>query len=125
MAVKIPPQSQNFLFVGQGGKMTRHIQKLIILILTILLTACLSIADDESEEQLQGDLKGQILMWHTWEGEERGELKEILAGFTEMYPDVTIAEEAYPLEDIEDTFSYEVQAGLGPDILIAPANLTE
>ncbi|MBV7332021.1 extracellular solute-binding protein [Chloroflexi bacterium TSY] len=98
------------------------IPKIIIPILMLLcLTACFGSAVRDSGGRLSNDLRGQLLIWHTWEGEERETLQGIFGDFTDLYPNVNLVEEFYPLDTIEETFQYQVEAGLGPDLFVAPA----
>lgn len=93
--------------------------------LIVFLTSCLSNFGLESDTSLDDELAGQILIWHTWHGQEQAALQELLDGFMELHPRVSIVEEFYDIASIEETYRYQIEAGLGPDILIAPASWAE
>ena len=99
-------------------------QSLYILIIIAMscLAACQSSENDPSVGQEAEQLSGRLLVWHTWQGEEQETLRAILDDFTELYPDVIILDEYYPTEELEELFIYQAEAGLGPDLLIAPAS---
>jgi ABC-type glycerol-3-phosphate transport system substrate-binding protein len=86
----------------------------IVLFLTWFLTAC-------STQEKEG-LNGQLLIWHSWEGAEREALQKFQDDFRELHPDVTIMEDFFPLDELEEAYLFQVEADLGPDILIAPAD---
>lgn len=66
------------------------------------------------------DLQGRILLWHGWSEEEAAVLDEILASFSEIYPDVTIVSAAVPPAELRQQYRDTAELGLGPDLLIAP-----
>jgi maltose-binding protein MalE len=79
------------------------------------ITACGIAAADEAE------LRGQILVWHGWEGEEAVILDQLLAQFAAIYPGVIVIHESKPLAEIGAEFLDKAAFGMGPDLLIAPA----
>ncbi len=102
--------------------MKRHKSLSLIFILILLLAGCFSVLDGEPDTVSNDDLEGQILIWHTWQGQEQIALRELLDGFMELHPNVSIVEEFYDIDAIGETYRYQIEAGLGPDILIAPAS---
>lgn len=103
-----------------------HVRKTILLLLITLLTSCLNtVYEETTTDHLLGNPQGDVLVWHTWEGAERETLRETFENFMTLYPEVTIVEESFSLNQLEDEYSYHVQAGLGPDILIAPSTWSE
>ncbi len=91
--------------------------KLSIIIVVLFLVACNADNHDVSSE-----ISGQVLIWHTWEGNEEVVLNKILNNFTELYPDVTIVAESFPAEELEEAFVNNAKLGLGPDVVIAPSD---
>ena len=85
----------------------------IILLFTSLLTAC---STDSS------NLDGQIMLWHSWQGAEAQALQKMLDEFRQLHPEVGIAIDFYPASEIEEAYRVQVEAGLGPDMLVAPAD---
>lgn len=69
----------------------------------------------------QAELRGQILVWHGWTGQEAIILDQLLDQFMAIYPGVTIIHERKDLAEIGDEFLDEARLGTGPDLLIAPA----
>ncbi|MGB0384751.1 MAG: extracellular solute-binding protein [Ardenticatenaceae bacterium] len=86
----------------------------IVLFFMSFLTAC-SASD-------QGELDGQLLIWHSWEGAEREALQKFVENFRVLHPELTIVEDFFPFDEIEEAYLSQVEAGLGPDLLIAPAD---
>jgi len=97
----------------------------LFILLILPLTSCLSDMGIEFRSISEDELQGQILIWHTWQGQEQTALRGLLDGFTELHPNVSIVEEFYDIEDIQEIYRYQIEAGLGPDILIAPASWAE
>lgn len=89
---------------------------LTIFLIGIMVVACsAATASDEAE------LRGQILMWHGWSGQEAAILDQLLEQFMAIYPGVIVIHESKPLAEIGDDFLEEARLGTGPDLLIAPA----
>ncbi|MDM8527309.1 extracellular solute-binding protein [Anaerolineales bacterium HSG24] len=93
---------------------------LMITIVTTLLASCQNIIP--LLEQDSDELRGNILIWHAWEDNEAQVLDEILDEFTDTHPNVTIIRRALTADVIIDEYSRLSASGLGPDILIAPAD---
>lgn len=85
----------------------------IVLLFTSFFTAC---STDSS------NLDGQIVIWHSWQGAEAQALQKMLEEFRELHPEVGIAIDFYPASEIEEAYQVQVEAGLGPDMLVAPAD---
>ena len=62
------------------------------------------------------------MIWHSWEGAEREALEQILDNFRELHPDLTMTADFVPFDELEEVYLSQVEAGLGPDLLIAPAD---
>ncbi len=89
---------------------------LIIFLIGVVVVACSAArASDEPE------LRGQILIWHGWSGQEAAILDQLLDQFMTIYPGVIVIHERKPLAEIGDDFLEEARLGTGPDLLIAPA----
>lgn len=104
--------------------MWNRVNTVLIILLMVLLSACLSTPAEDADQQLQRSLSGQLLIWHTWEGEQRASLQRSLENFMELNPGLSIIEEAYPFDEMEEAFRSQVEAGLGPDMLIGPSEWT-
>jgi maltose-binding protein MalE len=107
---------------NQKLEVERTMKKYILValvVLPMLLTSCLNSSGNNKN---QNDLKGQILVWHSWQGGEREDLDKLLGNFTNLYPNVKIVEESFSLDEIENRFETQVVSGYGPDILIVPGD---
>ncbi|MDM8530646.1 extracellular solute-binding protein [Anaerolineales bacterium HSG25] len=93
---------------------------LIITIVTTLLAACQNFIPIPGQDP--DELRGTILIWHAWEDNEAQVLDEILDEFTDTHPNVTIIRRTLADDVIIEEFSRLAASGLGPDILIAPAD---
>ena len=87
----------------------------IIILVGVTLMACGANSTDEEE------LRGQILVWHGWSGQEAIILNQLLDQFMTIYPGVIIVHESKPLANIGNEFLSDATLGTGPDLLIAPA----
>ena len=82
-----------------------------------LTGACGSAFGDEEADQLGG----RILLWHAWNEEDSVVLDEVLGRFREIHPGVTIKVQRFEHQDaLQAEFITSADAGLGPDVLIAP-----
>lgn len=64
------------------------------------------------------NLAGRIIIWHSWNSAETAVLEEVLNGFEEINPDVTIIRLALAPQDLLFRFRQSAQEGVGPDLLI-------
>jgi ABC-type glycerol-3-phosphate transport system substrate-binding protein len=80
----------------------------------IFLYACFSDLPTQSSEQLQGTL----LVWYP----EEGNLTEVLGlglqEFEKLNPQVTILEQAIPIDEIPERFFKQSQSGLGASVIL-------
>lgn len=83
----------------------------LLFILAVMLMGCAS--DDSAEE-----LRGQLLLWHSWSFQDRQTLNRITTQFREIYPDVEIITVAIPANDLERRYRETAALGLGPDMVI-------
>lgn len=83
----------------------------LFLMLMLLLVSCQSNSGNN-------DLKGRLIVWHSWSPAEVVELEAAFDRFEEIHPDVQIVSVSLP----EDLFLEELikagQAGLGPSLFI-------
>jgi len=80
----------------------------------VLLTSCSAPEDNP-------DLSGRMLLWHTWTNGDVAALNDVLATFQEIHPDVMIMQQQFAdVDDMLTQFQVAADAGLGPDLLIAP-----
>lgn len=94
---------------------------ILLFLLSFCLTSCFNSSPEENSRLVSDTLHGQLLIWHSWDGEERVALQKLFDEYTELHPRVRLVEEFYSPSDLEATFPYVVEAGLGPDMLIGPA----
>ncbi len=87
---------------------------LLCLLPLLLLTSC-------GRPETNGTLGGRMLLWHTWSNGDAAALNDVLTTFQEIHPDVTIKQQQFAdMEDMLTQFQVAADAGLGPDLLIAP-----
>mgnify|MGYP006191597677 FL=1 len=98
------------------SKKARRIISLLLLfiLMPIFLYACFSDLPNQSSEQLQGTL----LVWYP----EEGNLTEVvglgLQEFEKLNPQVTILEQAIPVDEIPERFLKQSQSGLGASVIL-------
>lgn len=92
---------------------------IFLLILALFIVSC-----RRGEEQPEDALSGRVLIWHTWHGAEQETLVRLLDDFMELNPGVTLLEESFPIETMTEDFINQARSGYGPDIIIAPAELS-
>lgn len=86
----------------------------LVALLLLFLTACRSSSPDTT-------LDGRMLIWHTWTNSEAAALDDVMARFQEIHPDVNIKQQQFAdMETMLSQFQVAADAGLGPDLLIAP-----
>lgn len=89
-------------------------RKYWIVILGLLLLSCHAGAPDG-----QG-VKRSIMVWHVWNDKETQVLEELFDKFSSIYPNVTVIQERFPIEELPSRFMAQARLGLGPDVLILP-----
>ncbi len=88
---------------------------LLLLLLPLLLLAGCRAVDAED------DLDGRLLIWHTWTNSEATALDNAIARFRQIHPDVNIKQQAFTdIATMLAEFQVAADAGLGPDLIIAP-----
>ena len=98
------------------SKKARRIISLLLLfiLMPIFLYACFSDLPNQSSEQRQGTL----LVWYP----EEGNLTEVvglgLQEFGKLNPQVTILEQAIPVDEIPERFLKQSQSGLGASVIL-------
>ncbi len=87
---------------------------LLFILMPIFLYACFSDLPNQSSEQLQGTL----LVWYP----EEGNLTEVvglgLQEFEKLNSQVTILEQAIPVDEIPERFFKQSQSGLGASVIL-------
>lgn len=63
---------------------------------------------------------GEIVLWHSWAGAEGDALAQILAGFNQRYPGVTVQTLFVAHDDLLQSYAEAVLAEGGPTLLLAP-----
>jgi ABC-type glycerol-3-phosphate transport system substrate-binding protein len=85
----------------------------LLLVTTLLLGACGRVASSP-------EVRGQIIVWHAWEGARAETLDALLDRFAEIYPDATIVRSKTPPGQLISRFRARAAMGLGPDLLVVP-----
>ncbi len=93
---------------------------LVVLAITLSLTAC-SQTPEASARPAGRQLEGYLLLWHDWTGAESSLLNSLLDRFRQIHPEVRIISLAIPPDQLVQTFTERVEAGLGPDLLLIDA----
>ncbi|MBK8047773.1 MAG: extracellular solute-binding protein [Anaerolineales bacterium] len=91
-----------------------------MLFLIGLLTACGG--DAEDGDTASDKLKGSILIWHDWVGQEKTTLEELLAKFEELNPGVDVISLGMETETLVQQLAERSQGALGPDMLVVDAD---
>lgn len=94
--------------------MNRYFIGFILLLLFLVMTACNAAPPDED------GLKGRVMIWYSGSEQEIAAFNTLFDGFTQLHPQVTIIRVAYPAETLISEFENRTQAGVGPDLVIAP-----
>ncbi len=102
--------------------MIKHIRHICLVLCLLVVSSCVNDYLGKEGEPPSDVSAGQILVWHTWEGEAQETLHNIFVNFTALHPNVTIIDEAYLLDGFQETYIEQVQAGLGPDLIIVPSS---
>ena len=64
-----------------------------------------------------------MLLWHTWNETEAEAFNGVIESFIELYPDVTIKQQAFAsLDEMAAQFAVSRRSGLGPDTILAPSD---
>ncbi len=92
-----------------------------ILIVFVLSLLALSLLSSCRSSENSDTLDGRMLLWHTWSNGDAAALNDVLATFQEIHPTVNIKQQQFAdMEDMLTQFQVAADAGLGPDLLIAP-----
>lgn len=63
---------------------------------------------------------GNIVLWHSWAGADADALSEILVAAQQQYPDLRVDTLFVAYDDLGQGYAEAVQAGQGPDLVLAP-----
>jgi ABC-type glycerol-3-phosphate transport system substrate-binding protein len=85
------------------------------LIVLLLLLSCCGIGCRQEFERSQ---RATILVWHDWPEPQSAALEELLRGFEEVHPEITIVVEYVADDELRETMLDQAAAGLGPDLII-------
>jgi ABC-type glycerol-3-phosphate transport system substrate-binding protein len=94
----------------------------VALVITLSLAACIPAAYVRNQPTSR-QLEGYLLLWHDWTGQESALLDNLLDRFQQLHPNVTVISLTVPPDQLVQTFSERVAAGLGPDLLLVDAGL--
>ena len=87
---------------------------LLFIIIAFILSGCSDLVSRSQER-----VKGRLLFWHSFEGQEAATLDSMLAKYRELYPKIKIVDEYFSEEDIKEQFNVQARSGLGPDLMIS------
>lgn len=98
-------------------------QTLTVLVLTLaLLAGCLNRGQQQTrapENVKRSNEPVTLSFWHTFNEEETGTLKKLLADFKREYPHITVQLQQVPFSDALNKYKTVAQAGNGPDVFRA------
>ena len=94
--------------------MHQGLSSLLIIAIALFLSGCGDLVSRSQER-----VKGRLLFWHSFEGQEAETLNSMLAKYRELYPKINIVDEFFPEEDIKEQFNVQARSGLGPDLMIS------
>jgi ABC-type glycerol-3-phosphate transport system substrate-binding protein len=66
-------------------------------------------------------LKGNLLLWHSWDEVDASVLDEVLSQITEIMPETEIVSIYVPADEMRSRYIMATQQGVGPDLLLAPS----
>ncbi|MEZ4619813.1 MAG: extracellular solute-binding protein [Caldilineaceae bacterium] len=66
------------------------------------------------------DPVGTLTLWHSWAEGDGDALAVILLAFAEKYPDIQVNTLFVAYNDLPQSYAEAVQAGAGPDLILAP-----
>jgi len=98
-------------------------QILNLIVVSVLLSSCQLNLQGLPFTEKSDELSGTLLVWHSWQGDEEKVLNDLLNKFTDIHPNMVIVRQYYPPDQIINEFRRLSISGLGPDILIAPADI--
>lgn len=84
---------------------------LSITVAAVILAGCLA-------ERSKDELRGRIILWHSWSEAEAAVLDEALAEYQELHPEVRVIPVALPQDQILEEFVDAGNDGLAPSLLI-------
>ena len=87
---------------------------LLFILMPIFLYACFSDLPNQSSEQRQGTL----LVWYPEEGNLTKLLGLVLQEFRKLNPQVTILEQAIPIDENPELFLKQSPSGLGTSVIL-------
>jgi maltose-binding protein MalE len=97
--------------------MSRYVRLLLVCLL--ILVGCTRSPVVTSPETLQ--VQGRIIIWHGWSGPQAEAINATIDRFAQIYPDARIMRSTVPADGLIQRFRTRAAMGLGPDLLIAPA----
>ena len=104
---------------------------LILGTLTLLLVvSCSTQSKQESTNKQPETLQGQIILWgeipiglsEAQSSKNHEVLRDALENFSQLYPQVQVFVEFFPLGQIWETFELNVERGAGPDLLLVDSS---
>ncbi len=100
--------------------MYRHTKLSLLLCLLLVLTACARIPAPMAPSETP-QAHGRLILWHGWSGPQADVLDTLIDRFVEIYPDTQIVRSSVPSDQLVQRFRTRAAMGLGPDLLIMPA----
>jgi arabinogalactan oligomer/maltooligosaccharide transport system substrate-binding protein len=89
-----------------------------MLLLLVLLLHMFGAAACAPQRGARDDLRGTLLVWHTWSGPAGELMLAFFDSFMEINPEVMIVSEYVEEDRLVSRFLDQTEAGLGPDLLI-------
>ena len=92
---------------------------ILVAIILIVIASC-KLTDSRASGQ---DLSGRMLLWHSLNPSETEALNQVIQSYTALYPDVNVKVQVFSTTvELNQQFINSAAAGLGPDVVLAPAS---
>jgi len=96
---------------------------LLIILGLIVLTGCSPKDGEKISEPQPQSIQGQILVWHSFDGQIQEMMQDSLNDYMRIYPNVRIVSEYIPSDQLDQQFRKQVKRGLGPDFLFTASGM--
>lgn len=85
-------------------------------VIALVAAAC---GDDDDEALETDEPSGQVSLVHNWTGSELEAFQAVIAGFEEMFPDVSVELVEVPFGEMNAQIPQQFSAGSAPDVTVA------
>jgi maltose-binding protein MalE len=89
----------------------------------MILTGCSRKGSEKISQSQEESIQGQILVWHSLEGQIKEMMQESFKDYMRIYPNVRIVSEYIPSDELEKQFRVQANRGLGPDFIFAASGV--